>query len=162
METYARPCVNREPAGVWGMTQGTHTGVLWQPAGVGWGERWEQDSRGSRICTYGWFMLMFGKKQNNTCKALILWLKINKNIRGKKKLIWTASKLNIWMYSFFSLEYVHHKGLWYIMSKSLPGVMDAWTILTEGHYVRTSNCFTRLSCHLALLLHLRAADKPLS
>ena len=27
-ETYARPCVDREPAGVCWMTQGTHTGAL--------------------------------------------------------------------------------------------------------------------------------------
>ena len=28
------------------MTQGTQTGALYQPRGVGWGERWEGGSRG--------------------------------------------------------------------------------------------------------------------
>ena len=28
--------------------------------------------------TYDWFMLMFGRNQKKYCKAIILWLKINK------------------------------------------------------------------------------------
>ena len=30
--------------GICCMTQGTQTGALWQPRGLGWGERWEGGS----------------------------------------------------------------------------------------------------------------------
>ena len=34
------------------MSQGTQTGALYQPRGVGWGGRWEGDSRGKgHTCT---------------------------------------------------------------------------------------------------------------
>ena len=36
------------------MTEGTQTGALYQPRGVGWGGRWEGVSRGrGHMCTYG-------------------------------------------------------------------------------------------------------------
>ena len=57
--------------GICCMTQGTQTGVLYQPRGVGWGGRWEGGSRGrGQMYTYGWFMLMSDRKQQNSVKQL--------------------------------------------------------------------------------------------
>ena len=44
-------------------------GALFQYKGVGWGGRWEGSSKG-RGCmnTYGWFMLKFDRKQQNSVK----------------------------------------------------------------------------------------------
>jgi len=57
--------------------QGAQTGALWPPRGVGWGGRWEGGSRGrAHTYTYGWFVLIYGKKQY--CKSIIFQLKINK------------------------------------------------------------------------------------
>ena len=40
--------------GICCMTQGTQTGALYQPRGVGWGERWEGGSRGrGHMYAYG-------------------------------------------------------------------------------------------------------------
>ena len=50
--------------GIGCMTQGTQTGTLYQPRGVGGGGRWEEVSRGKGD-VYGWFMLIFGRKQNS-------------------------------------------------------------------------------------------------
>ena len=36
--------------GIWSMTQGTQTGALYQPRGVGWGGRWERIQEGGDIC----------------------------------------------------------------------------------------------------------------
>ena len=36
--------------GIFCMTQETQTGTLYQPRGVGWGERWEGGSEGGEIC----------------------------------------------------------------------------------------------------------------
>ena len=45
---------------------------------MGWGGRCERGSRGrGHMYTYGWFMLMFGKKQQNPIKQLSFNLKIN-------------------------------------------------------------------------------------
>ena len=53
------------------ITQGTQPGALWQPRGVGCGGRWEGVSRGrGHMYTYGWFMLMFDRKQQNSVKQL--------------------------------------------------------------------------------------------
>ena len=50
---------------------GTQTSALYQPRGVGWGGRWEGCSRGrGQMYTYGWFMLMSGRKQQNSVKQL--------------------------------------------------------------------------------------------
>ena len=45
-------------------------GVLWQPRGVGWGGRWESDSR--RECMYicGWFILIYGRNYRTIVKQL--------------------------------------------------------------------------------------------
>ena len=53
------------------ITQETQAGALWWPRGVGWGGRWQGDSRQrEEIYTYGWFMLMYGRNQGNTVKQL--------------------------------------------------------------------------------------------
>ena len=51
------------------MAQETQTGVLYQPRRVGWGGRWEGASKGmGYMYTYGWFMLRFERKQQNSVK----------------------------------------------------------------------------------------------
>ena len=63
--------------GAWLMIgdQETQTGALYQPRGVGWGGRPEGSSKGrGYMCTYGWFMLGFDRKQQNSVK----WLLFNK------------------------------------------------------------------------------------
>ena len=51
--------------------QGAQTGALWQPRGVGWGGKWERDSRGRQhMYTYDWFMLMHDRNQYNIVKQL--------------------------------------------------------------------------------------------
>ena len=60
------------------MFQETQTGALCQPRGVGWGGRWEGGSKGrDYIYTYGWFMLRFDRKQQNSVKQLSFNKKIN-------------------------------------------------------------------------------------
>ena len=55
--------------GICCMSQETQTEALYQPRGVGWGGRWEGDSKGrGDMYTYGWFMLRFEKKQQNSVK----------------------------------------------------------------------------------------------
>ena len=57
---------NRYPTGICCMAQETQTGALYQSRGVGWGGRWEVNSKGSGyMYTYGWFMLRFDRKQNS-------------------------------------------------------------------------------------------------
>ena len=57
--------------GVCPMAQETQTGALYQSRGVWWGGRGEGGSkvRGS-MYTYGWFMLRFDRKQQNSLKQL--------------------------------------------------------------------------------------------
>ena len=46
------------------MTQGTQAAALQQSRGIGWEGRREGGSRGRRhMCTYGWFLLRFDRKQ---------------------------------------------------------------------------------------------------
>ena len=53
------------------ISQETQTGALNQPRGVGCGERWEEVSKGrGHMYTYGWFMLRFDRKQQNSAKQL--------------------------------------------------------------------------------------------
>ena len=60
------------------MTQGSQTGALRQPRGVGWSRRWEGASRGTgHMYASGWFMLMVWQKPAQYCKTVILQLKIN-------------------------------------------------------------------------------------
>ena len=51
------------------MAQATQTGALYQHRGVGCRGRWEGGSKGrGYIYTYGWFMLRFDRKQQNSVK----------------------------------------------------------------------------------------------
>ena len=53
------------------MAQETQTWALYQPRGVGWGERWEGVSKGrGYLYIYGWFMLRFDRKQQNSRNQL--------------------------------------------------------------------------------------------
>ena len=53
------------------LAQETQTGALYQPRGVGWARRWEGVSKGrGYMYTYGWFMLRFDRKQQNSVKQL--------------------------------------------------------------------------------------------
>ena len=53
------------------MTWETQTEALYQLRGVGWGGRWEEVSKGrGYMYTYGWFMLRFDRKQQNSVKQL--------------------------------------------------------------------------------------------
>ena len=57
--------------GICSMAQETQTGVLYQTRGGGWGGRWEGISKGrGYMYTYGWFMLRFDRKQQNSIKQL--------------------------------------------------------------------------------------------
>ena len=59
------------------MAQETQTGALYQPRGVEWGGRWEGGSKERKyMYTYGWFMLRFDKKQQNSVKQLSFLKKI--------------------------------------------------------------------------------------
>ena len=68
--------------GMFCVAQETQTGALYQPRGVGGGGRWEGDSKGrGYIYTYGWFMLKFDRKQQNSVKQL----SFNKKNKLKKE-----------------------------------------------------------------------------
>ena len=62
--------------------QETQTGALYQPRGVGWGGRWEGGSKGrGYMYTYGWLMLRFDKRQQNSVKQL----SFKKKLKTKQK-----------------------------------------------------------------------------
>ena len=45
--------------------------AVYKPRGVGWGGRWEGVSKEREyMYTYGWFMLRFDRKQQNSVKQL--------------------------------------------------------------------------------------------
>ena len=57
--------------GICSMDQETKTGALYQPSGVGWGGMWVGGSKGrGYMYTYGWFILRFDRKQQNSVKQL--------------------------------------------------------------------------------------------
>ena len=62
--------------------QKTPTVALYQPRGVGWGGRWKGASKGrGYVYTYGWSVLSFDRKQQNSVKQL----SFNKKNKLKKK-----------------------------------------------------------------------------
>ena len=68
--------------GIFCMIQGTQTGALWQSIRVGWGGRWEGGLGGrGHVCTYGWFLLMYDRKQQNSVKQL----SFDKKIKWQKE-----------------------------------------------------------------------------
>ena len=57
--------------GICCMAQETQTGVLYQARGVEGGREGEGGSKGrGHMYTYGWFMLRFERKQQNSVKQL--------------------------------------------------------------------------------------------
>ena len=67
--------------GICCIAQEAQTGALYQPRGVEWEERWEGSSKGRwYMYTYGWFILRFDRKQQNSIKQL----SFNKVIIKKK------------------------------------------------------------------------------
>ena len=57
--------------GICCMAYETQIGALYQPRGMEWGGRWEGGSKGrGYMYTYGWFMLEFDRKQQNSVKQL--------------------------------------------------------------------------------------------
>ena len=59
--------------GICWMAQEPQAGALCQPRGLGWGWKWEGDSKGRRyMYTYGWLMLRFDRKQQNSVKQFSL------------------------------------------------------------------------------------------
>ena len=75
------------------MAQETQTGALYQSRGVGWGGRWERGSEGrGYMYTYGWLMLRFDRKQQNSVKQLSFSKKKKK--KKKKKTSWLKKKIS--------------------------------------------------------------------
>ena len=69
--------------GICCMAQETQAGALYQAGGVGWGRRWEGGSKErGYLYTYGWFLLRFDRKQQNSVKQLSL---NKKNFKTNKK-----------------------------------------------------------------------------
>ena len=69
------------------MAQETQIGALYQPRGVGWGRRWEGGSKGREyMYTYGWFMLKFDRRQQNSIKQLSFNKKFFKSAIKKKRI----------------------------------------------------------------------------
>ena len=68
--------------GIYCRAQETQTGALYQPREVGWGGRWEGGSKGrGYMYAYGWFMLKFDRKQQNSIKQLSFnKIKLKKNL----------------------------------------------------------------------------------
>ena len=57
--------------GICHMAQETHKVALYQPRKVRWGGRWKGGSKGrGHMYTYGWFMWMFDRTQQNSVKQL--------------------------------------------------------------------------------------------
>ena len=64
--------------GIFCMAQETQTGAMYQVRGVGWGGSWEGGSKWmGYMYIYGWFMLRFDRKQQNSIKQLFFNKKLN-------------------------------------------------------------------------------------
>ena len=71
----------------WEFAQETQTGVLYQPR---WGGRQEGGSKGrGYMYSYGWFMLRFDRRQQNSVKQL----SFNKKLKKKKNSMPWKSKV---------------------------------------------------------------------
>ena len=70
--------------GICCMSQGTQTGALYQPRGVGWGGRFKREG------TYVYLWLIHAdvwQKSTQYCRVIILQLKIKKLIIKKEKIL---------------------------------------------------------------------------
>ena len=98
--------------GICCMAQETQTGALYQPRRVGWGGRWEGGSKGrGYMYTYGWFMLRFDRKQQNSVKQLSF------NKKFKKRNLHRSA---IFAGNGMSLIAAVGKTLFWITSMSIP------------------------------------------
>ena len=71
--------------GICYMSQETQTGTLYQPIWMRWGGRWDGGAKGREyMYTYGWFMLRFDRKQQNSVKQLS-FNKTNKLIKERER-----------------------------------------------------------------------------
>ena len=88
--------------GICFMFQGTQTGALYQPRGVGWGGRCKKVwKRKGHMYTCGWFMLRFDRKQQNCVKQL----SFNKKIKGE-----TATLFASWLkYTLLPMQCFYQK-----------------------------------------------------
>ena len=100
--------------GICCMAQGTQTEALYQPRGVGWREMWGVVSKGrGHMYTYGWFMLRFDRKQQNSVKNYpSIKINLKKKIYFKKSQ--PIEKLLRYLYIIYSCE--------------------SWTITKAGHW----------------------------
>ena len=80
------------------MAQETPTGALYQSGGMEWEERWKGVSKGREyLYTYGWFMLRFDRKQQNSMKQLSFnkkQINLKKTPLYWKKKQWTEQRKN--------------------------------------------------------------------
>ena len=73
------------------MAQETQTGALYQPRGVRWGGKWEGGSKGrGYMSSYGWFILRFDRKQQNSVRLLFFNKKIKTNKNGLQGTLFTT------------------------------------------------------------------------
>ena len=56
--------------GICCVTHGMQTGVLWQSRKVGWGRSEGGTGGWGHGCTYGWFLLLYDRKPQNSIKQL--------------------------------------------------------------------------------------------
>ena len=71
--------------GVRCMTQGTQTGVLWQSRGVGWGGKWEGDTRerGHMIADSCWCLAETNEILQSSYRIIL-----QQKIKNKKMFVW--------------------------------------------------------------------------
>ena len=67
---------NTWPVGICCTAQRTRIRSLWQPRRVGWDGRWGGSSRRRRcMCTYGWYMLIYGRNEHNIINTIYFSIK---------------------------------------------------------------------------------------
>ena len=127
--------------GICWMAQETQTGALSQPRGVGWGGRWEGGSKGrGYMCTYGWFMLRFDRKQQNSIKQLSFIKKKKSQHRGYVQKIvtvsWEEKSLHHTDFIFFNDHRSSLKRLigWFLAVRGLCCCMPASSSCSERGY----------------------------
>ena len=82
--------------GICCMSQETQIGALYQPRGVARGGRWEGASKArGYMYTYGWFILRFDRKQQNSVKQLSFIKKLIKKQKETEKIIQNKGKFII-------------------------------------------------------------------
>ena len=101
------------------MAQETQTGALYQPRGVGWGGRWEGGSKGrGYMCTYGWFMLHFDRKQQNSVKQLSFKKKKAQRMCSKHSHCLLGGKVTSshWFYFFNDLSSFFNRFIYFFLA----------------------------------------------